>query len=117
MQKFTIFVNSTNTVYMSKSKKYTELSTLGEFGLIHHLTKDIRLKNASTLKGVGDDAAVLDYGGKKLLVSTDMMIQDIHFDLTYTPLKHLGYKAVASNVSDICAMNGTPRQIVVSLAL
>lgn len=85
--------------------------------MIHHLTKNIRLKNASTLKGVGDDAAVLSYEGKKLLVSTDMMIQDIHFDLTYTPLKHLGYKAVASNVSDICAMNGTPRQIVVSLAL
>lgn len=102
---------------MSESKKYTELSALGEFGLIDHLTKDIRLKNASTLKGVGDDAAVLNYGEKKLLVSTDMMIQDIHFDLIYTPLKHLGYKAVSSNVSDICAMNGIPRQIVVSLAL
>lgn len=102
---------------MSESKKYTELSALGEFGLIDHLTKGIHLKNASTLKGVGDDAAVLDYGEKKLLVSTDMMIQGIHFDLTYTPLKHLGYKAVSSNVSDICAMNGTPRQIVVSLAL
>lgn len=102
---------------MSGTPKYTELSALGEFGLIHHLTKNIRLKNASTLKGVGDDAAVLDYGGKKLLVSTDMLIQSVHFDLTYTPLKHLGYKAVASNVSDICAMNGTPRQIVVSLAL
>lgn len=102
---------------MSESKKYTELSTLGEFGLIEHLTKGIRLRNSSSLKGVGDDAAVLDYGGKKLLVSTDMMIQDIHFDLTYMPLKHLGYKAVSCNVSDICAMNGTPRQIVVSLAL
>ncbi|WP_251620158.1 thiamine-phosphate kinase [Odoribacter lunatus] len=102
---------------MSDKKKYTELSVLGEFGLIEHLTKDVQLKNASSLKGVGDDAAVLDYGGKKILVSTDMMIQGIHFDLTYTPLKHLGYKAVASNVSDICAMNGTPRQIVVSLAL
>ena len=75
---------------MSESKKYTELSALGEFGLIHHLTKNIRLKNASTLKGVGDDAAVLSYEGKKLLVSTDMMIQDIHFDLTYTPLKQIG---------------------------
>lgn len=75
------------------------------------------MKNPSSCKGVGDDAAVLDYGSKKILVSTDMLIQGIHFDLTYTPLKHLGYKAVASNVSDICAMNGTARQITVSLAL
>lgn len=102
---------------MSDQKKYTELSTLGEFGLIDHLTRDIKIKNESTLKGVGDDAAVLDYRQKKILVSTDMLIQDIHFDLTYTPLKHLGYKAVAVNASDICAMNGTPRQITVSLAL
>ncbi len=97
--------------------KYTELSEVGEFGLIEHLTKTIQLKNPSSCKGVGDDAAVLDYGSKKILVSTDMLIQGIHFDLTYTPLKHLGYKAVASNVSDICAMNGTARQITVSLAL
>lgn len=100
-----------------EQKKYTELSTLGEFGLIDHLTKDIKLKNESTCKGVGDDAAVLDYGNKKILVSTDMLIQGIHFDLTYTPLKHLGYKSVAVNASDICAMNGTPKQITVSLAL
>jgi len=97
--------------------KYTELSTLGEFGLINHLTQTIQLKNKSTLKGVGDDAAVLDYGNKKILVSTDMLIQGVHFDLTYTPLKHLGYKAVAVNASDIYAMNGTPRQITVSLAV
>lgn len=97
--------------------KYTELSTLGEFGLIDHLTKSIQLKNESTLKGVGDDAAVLDYGNKKILVSTDMLIQGIHFDLTYTPLKHLGYKSVAVNASDIYAMNATPRQITVSLAI
>lgn len=102
---------------MNSTPKYTELSTLGEFGLIDHLTKNIRLKNPSTLKGVGDDAAVLNYKNKKILVSTDMLIQGIHFDLTYTPLKHLGYKAVAVNVSDICAMNGSPKQIVVSLAL
>lgn len=102
---------------MEEKKKYTELSTLGEFGLIRHLTKDIQIKNTSTCKGVGDDAAVLDYAGKKILVSTDMLIQGVHFDLTYTPLKHLGYKAVATNVSDICAMNGTARQITVSLAL
>lgn len=97
--------------------KYTELSALGEFRLIDHLTRTIKLKNPSTLKGVGDDAAVLDYGNKKILVSTDMLIQGIHFDLTYTPLKHLGYKAVAVNASDIYAMNGTPRQITVSLAI
>lgn len=97
--------------------KYTELSTLGEFGLIDHLTEAIRIKNKSTLKGVGDDAAVLDYGRKKILVSTDMLIQGIHFDLTYTPMKHLGYKSVAVNASDIYAMNGTPRQITVSLAI
>lgn len=97
--------------------KYTELSTLGEFGLIDHLTKSIQLKNESTLKGVGDDAAVLGYGNKKILVSTDMLIQGIHFDLTYTPLKHLGYKSVAVNASDIYAMNATPRQITVSLAI
>ncbi len=102
---------------MEQQKKYTELSTLGEFGLIDRLTRSIKIKNSSTLKGVGDDAAVLNYKDKKILVSTDMLIQGIHFDLTYTPLKHLGYKAVASNVSDICAMNGTPRQIVISLAL
>ena len=93
---------------------YTELSTLGEFGLIDHLTKTIRLQNPSTLKGIGDDAAVLDYGNKKILVSTDMLIQGIHFDLTYTPLKHLGYKSVAVNASDIYAMNGIPKQITLS---
>lgn len=97
--------------------EYTELSTLGEFGLINHLTKTIQLKNKSTLKGVGDDAAVLDYGKKKILVSTDMLIQGIHFDLTYTPLKHLGYKSVAVNASDIYAMNGTPKQITLALAI
>lgn len=102
---------------MEQQKKYTTLSTLGEFGLIDRLTRSVKTKNSSTLKGVGDDAAVLDYKDKKILVSTDMLIQGIHFDLTYTPLKHLGYKAVASNVSDICAMNGIPRQIVISLAL
>jgi len=97
--------------------EYTELSTLGEFGLIKHLTKTIELKNASTLKGIGDDAAVLDYANKKILVSTDMLIQGIHFELIYTPLKHLGYKAVAVNASDIYAMNGTPKQITLSLAI
>ena len=102
---------------MNGKKPLTELSALGEFGLIDHLTRDIKLQNKSSLRGVGDDAAVLDYGDKKLLVSPDMLIQGIHFDLTYTPLKHLGYKAVAVNLSDICAMNGTPRQITVSLGV
>ena len=102
---------------MSENKPLTKLSTLGEFGLIRHLTQDIKLKNASTLKGVGDDAAVLDYKDKKVLVSTDMLIEGIHFDLSYAPLKHLGYKAVATNVSDICAMNGTAKQITVSIAI
>ena len=102
---------------MTENKPLTKLSTLGEFGLIHHLTKNIQLKNASSLKGVGDDAAVLDYKDKKILVSTDMLIEGVHFDLTYAPLKHLGYKAVATNASDIYAMNGTPRQITVAIAM
>ena len=102
---------------MNGKKPLTELSALGEFGLIDHLTRDIKLQNKSSLRGVGDDAAVLDYGDKKLLVSTDMLIQGIHFDLTYTPLKHLGYKSVAVNASDIYAMNGTPRQITLALAV
>lgn len=95
----------------------TEISTLGEFGLIESLTRDFKVKNASTLRGVGDDCAVLDYGGKRTLVTTDLLLEGIHFDLTYTPLKHLGYKAVAVNLSDIYAMNGTPRQITVSLGI
>lgn len=95
----------------------TEISTLGEFGLIKHLTKDIEVKNESTVKGVGDDCAVLDYGKKLTLVTTDLLLEGIHFDLTYTPLKHLGYKAVMVNLSDIYAMYGTPKQITVSLGV
>lgn len=95
----------------------TEISTLGEFGLIDQLTRDFKVKNASTLRGVGDDCAVIDYDGKKTLVTTDLLLEGIHFDLTYTPLKHLGYKAVAVNLSDVYAMNGTPRQITVSLGI
>lgn len=90
---------------------------MGEFGLIESLTKDFKVKNASTLRGVGDDCAVLDYSGKKTLVTTDLLLEGIHFDLTYTPLKHLGYKAVAVNLSDVYAMNGTPRQVTVSLGI
>ncbi|TAJ14825.1 thiamine-phosphate kinase [Marinilabiliaceae bacterium JC017] len=101
---------------MSKAKR-TELGQLGEFGLIDHLTKSIKLKNASTLKGVGDDAAVLDYNKKQMVVTTDLLLEGIHFDLTYTPLKHLGYKAVVVNLSDVYAMNATPKQITVSLGI
>ena len=95
----------------------TEISTLGEFGLIRHLTEKIELKNASTLKGVGDDAAVLDYKDKKVLVTTDLLLEGVHFDLMYVPLKHLGYKSATVNFSDIYAMNGQPKQITVSLGI
>ena len=95
----------------------TEIYSLGEFGLIDNLTSDFKVKNPSTLKGVGDDCAVIDYDGKHTLVTTDLLLEGIHFDLTYTPLKHLGYKAVAVNLSDVYAMNGTPRQITVSLGI
>ena len=95
----------------------TEISKLGEFGLIDRLTRDIQLKNPSTLKGVGDDCAVLEYKDTEVLVSTDLLVEGIHFDLTYTPLKHLGYKSAIVNFSDIYAMNGHPRQITVSLAI
>ncbi|MCB0408657.1 MAG: thiamine-phosphate kinase [Flavobacteriales bacterium] len=98
-------------------KPVSEISELGEFGLIHHLTDKIKLTNKSSIKGIGDDAAVLEYKNKQVLVSTDMLVEGIHFDLLYTPLKHLGYKAVTTNLSDIYAMNGTPKQITVSMAV
>lgn len=97
--------------------KRTEIATLGEFGLIHHLTDRIELKNKSSLKGVGDDAAVMDYADKLTLVTTDLLLEGVHFDLTYVPLKHLGYKSAVVNFSDIYAMNGRPRQITVSLGI
>lgn len=97
--------------------KRTEIATLGEFGLIHHLTDRIELKNKSSLKGVGDDAAVMDYADKLTLVTTDLLLEGVHFDLTYVPLKHLGYKSAMVNFSDIYAMNGRPRQITVSLGI
>jgi len=99
------------------TKPLTELDELGEFGLIDQLTQDFPLRNASSLKGVGDDAAVINHEGMRTLVSVDMLIEGIHFDLTYCPLKHLGYKAAVSNFSDIYAMNGTPTQIVVGLGV
>ena len=104
---------------MLENNTRTELSSLGEFGLIKHLTEHIKIKNPSTVKGVGDDAAVINYseGNKITLVSTDMLVEGVHFDLTYVPLKHLGYKSVVVNLSDIYAMNGQPKQITVSIAL
>lgn len=95
----------------------TEISTLGEFGLIRHLTDRIEIKNNSTIKGVGDDAAILSYKDKQVLVTTDLLLEGIHFDLTYVPLKHLGYKSAVANFSDIYAMNGQPKQITVSLGI
>ena len=94
----------------------TEISALGEFGLIDHLTMNNETKNVSTILSVGDDAAVIDHFGKQTVISTDLLLEGIHFDLSYTPLKHLGYKSVVVNISDIYAMNATPTQIVISLA-
>ena len=102
---------------MSDKIKRTDVNELGEFGLIEHLTKNIELKNDSSRYGVGDDAAVIENGDFQTLVSTDMLVEGIHFDLMYTPLKHLGYKSVVVNLSDIYAMNGIPKQITVSIAI
>lgn len=95
----------------------TDISKLGEFGLIHHLTDNIKIKNESTVKGVGDDCSVLHYPDSEVLVTTDMLMEGVHFDLTYIDLQHLGYKSAMVNISDIFAMNGTPRQLTVSIAL
>lgn len=100
-----------------KNPQRTDISQLGEFGLIAHLTKNFDVKQASTLVAIGDDAAVLDFKDKKIVVSTDLLIEGVHFDLAYMPLKHLGYKAVVANLSDICAMNAKPTQITVSIAV
>jgi len=96
---------------------YTELSELGEFGLIKHLTQFIELTQESTIKGVGDDAAVIDYKDEQTVISTDMLVEGVHFDLSYVPLRHLGYKSVVVNLSDIFAMNAVPKQILVSIAI
>ncbi|MDP1844420.1 MAG: thiamine-phosphate kinase [Sediminibacterium sp.] len=95
----------------------TEISSIGEFGLIDHLTKNIEFQNASSILGVGDDAAVIDHFGKQTVISTDLLLEGVHFDLMYTPLKHLGYKAVVVNLSDIYAMNATPTQITMSIGI
>ena len=102
---------------MEETKKTTSLSDLGEFGLISRLTEKIELKNNSTVKGVGDDAAVLSFPDKKIVVTTDLLTEGIHFNLMYVPLKHLGYKSVVVNLSDVYAMNATPKQITVSIAI
>ena len=106
-----------NKMIEDKNPQRTSLSQLGEFGLIDHLTKNFDVKNASTIKSIGDDAAVLDFGLKKVVISTDLLIEGVHFDLAYMPLRHLGYKAVVVNVSDICAMNAKATQITVSVAV
>lgn len=99
------------------SENRTEVSSLGEFGLIEHLTRNIEIQNASTIVGVGDDGAVIDHFGKQTVITNDLLIEGVHFDLMYTPLKHLGYKTVAVNVSDIYAMNGTPTHITLGLGI
>ncbi len=102
---------------MFDNKEKTEVAALGEFGLISHLTKNIKLLDNTSVKGIGDDAAVMDFAGKKTLISTDLLLEGVHFDLAYVPLKHLGYKAVQVNLSDIYAMNGTASQITFSLGI
>ena len=104
-------------IFENKGLNTTSIDSLGEFGLIDHLTKDIKIKNESSILGIGDDAAVIDMGKKFQLISTDLLVEGVHFDLAYAPLKHLGYKLVAVNVSDICAMNGDARQITIGLAV
>ena len=109
--------NTLQKMALFDNKEKTNIEALGEFGLIEHLTKNIKLENSSTVKGVGDDAAVLNADGKRVLISTDMLLEGIHFDLAYTPLKHLGYKAIQVNLSDIYAMNGMAAQVTVSIGM
>jgi len=99
------------------STERTEISNLGEFGLIDHLTRNIEIQNASTVLGVGDDAAVIDHFGKQTVLTTDLLVEGVHFDLIYTPLKHLGYKSVVVNLSDVYAMNAIPTQIILSIGI
>ncbi|WP_026754546.1 thiamine-phosphate kinase [Sediminibacter sp. Hel_I_10] len=100
-----------------KNQQRTALENLGEFGLINHLTENFEIKKSSTIKGIGDDAAVLDFKNKQVVVTTDLLIENVHFDLSYVPLKHLGYKAVMVNLSDVYAMNAEATQITVSIAV
>ena len=103
-------------MYEQRSKR-TEVSSLGEFGLIDRLTKNVKIINKSTIKGIGDDAAVIDNGNKRTLVSTDLLVEGVHFDLSYVPLKHLGYKAAVVNISDMAAMNAQPKQLLAAFAI
>ena len=100
-----------------KNQHRTSLSELGEFGLINHLTKNFKITKSSTIKGIGDDAAVLEFKSKQIVVTTDLLVENIHFDLSYTPLKHLGYKAIIANLSDVYAMNAEATQVTVSIAV
>ena len=100
-----------------KNQQLTQLSDLGEFALIEHLTKNLKIKHKSTIKGIGDDAAVLNFNKKKIVVTTDLLVEGVHFDLSYMPLKHLGYKAVVVNLSDVYAMNATATQVTISIAV
>lgn len=104
-------------MFEKRETKRTSIESLGEFGLIDHLTKDIKIKQPTTICGVGDDTAVIDAGANYILVTKDLLLEGVHFDLSYYPLRHLGYKAIAVNLSDIYAMNGTPRQVIVGLGL
>src|SRR6201991_1676740 len=99
------------------SDERTEIAELGEFGLIDHLTRNIELQNASTILGVGDDAAVIDHFGKQTVITNDLLIEGVHFDLMYTPLRHLGYKSVVVNLSDIYAMMATPTHITLGIGI
>ena len=100
-----------------KDQQRTQLSDLGEFALIDHLTKNFKVNQTSTIKAIGDDAAVLDFKNKRIVVTTDLLVEGVHFDLSYMPLKHLGYKSVVVNLSDVCAMNAVPTQVTVSIAV
>ncbi len=104
-------------MFENNNESRTDLSEFGEFGLIDHLTKNFSITPEHTLKGIGDDAAVLDFKDEKVVVTTDLLVEGVHFDLSYMPLKHLGYKAVIVNLSDVFAMNAVPRQITVSIAV
>lgn len=110
-------IHAGKTMYFCLMEERTEIESLGEFGLIDRLTKGFRSKRGETVMGIGDDAAVIGTGKDRLLVSTDALLEGVHFDLTYTPLKHLGYKAVMVNISDICAMNGEPTHVTVSIGV
>ena len=104
-------------MFEDQNAKRTELSELGEFGLISHITKNVKITHPETVCGIGDDAAVIDTNGKQMLVTCDILAEGVHFDLTYSPLKHLGYKAAVVNISDIAAMNGTPKQLIVGISV